>query len=105
MDVLFDIVATTPVVVSEAMPASGTTRAREHPPASAPCPRCGVEVLTGRTATGEAVTVDPHQRTYVVCWLNNAPQPQLRASAGYPVHRCLAADAPPLQLPAPAAGG
>ena len=53
-----------------------------------PCARCGALVLTGSIETGEEVTLDPHQRTYVVVWLNNNPQPQLRASAGYPVHMC-----------------
>jgi hypothetical protein len=59
-------------------------------PAYTPCEHCGLEVLTGITDTGEAVILDPHQRCYVVLWQNNAPQPELRFSAGYPVHRCTA---------------
>jgi hypothetical protein len=57
-------------------------------PAYAPCPHCGLAVLTGVIEEGNEVTLDPHQQCYVVLWLNNDPQPQLRLSAAYPVHQC-----------------
>jgi hypothetical protein len=87
MEWLIDVPPPSRVVVSEEEAPKGTKR--EHPAAYAPCSSCGVMVLTGMTDTGEAVMLDTHQRTYVALWLNHAPQPQLRASAGYPVHRCL----------------
>jgi hypothetical protein len=50
---------------------------------------CGAMVLTGETAPGVTVTVEPDRlQTYVVFWGNGEPMPQLRPSAGYPVHRC-----------------
>jgi hypothetical protein len=57
-------------------------------PPYAPCSHCGLEVLTGITDQGVTLVLDPHQRCYVVLWQNNAPQPDLRPSGAYPVHRC-----------------
>jgi hypothetical protein len=87
MDTLFDLAATSPVVDREDL-LPGGERTRDHPPAYAPCPHCGLAVLTGMTDEGTTVALDPHQRCYVVLWLDNAPQPQLRVSAAYPVHLC-----------------
>jgi hypothetical protein len=67
-------------------------------PAYAPCPNCGLEVLTGVTEQNEAVTLDPHQRCYVVLWQNNEPWPGLRASGAYPVHQCGAGGLQPAHM-------
>lgn len=51
--------------------------------------QCGRMVLTGETAAGVRLTLEPgNSPTYTVLWLNGAPMPQLRESAGYPVHQC-----------------
>jgi hypothetical protein len=52
------------------------------------CPQCGVQVLTGQTPSGQQVTVEPDVQTYVVVWLEGAPQPVMHQSRGYPLHRC-----------------
>ena len=57
-------------------------------PAYAPCPTCGVLVLTGETTRGEVLALDPHQRTYAPVWANDTPRPVLHESRGYPVHVC-----------------
>jgi hypothetical protein len=59
----------------------------DTPAAYAPC-RCGVMVLTGLTAAGQRLALDPSVTTYSVLWLNGEPMPQLRESRGYPVHVC-----------------
>lgn len=60
----------------------------ETPRADRPC-ACGCPTLTGVTPQGETVTLDVSgTRTYVVVWHQGEPTPQLRQSAGYPVHWC-----------------
>lgn len=54
----------------------------------APCPQCGVLVLTGATVTGVLVALDTQVPCYVALWLSETPRPVLHASRGYPVHRC-----------------
>lgn len=50
--------------------------------------RCGQMVLSGTTAVGTVVTVDPQVLTYVVDWMAGTPTPRLMQSRGYPVHQC-----------------
>ena len=89
MDTLFDIPTLTPVVMREERSLESTRAgAPDHPPAYGPCLHCGLDVLTGMTDEGMPVALDPHQRCYVVLWLNTTPQPHLRVSAAYPVHQC-----------------
>jgi hypothetical protein len=57
-------------------------------PAYAPCPTCGVMILTGHTPSGQVVTVQPDVRMYVVVWENDTAQPVLHESRGYPPHQC-----------------
>jgi hypothetical protein len=70
------------------LPAPALDEAEPSPPAYAPCPTCGVLVLTGRTPAGVQVAVDTHVQSYTVLWLPKAPEPLLHESRGYPVHRC-----------------
>jgi hypothetical protein len=64
------------------------TKGADLSPAYTPC-RCGVMVLTDRTAAGRRLAWDPAVMTYSVLWLNDEPVPQLRESRGYPVHTCV----------------
>jgi hypothetical protein len=57
-------------------------------PAAAPCQGCGVQVLTGTTRDGEAVTVDPGWECFVIFWQERATVPRLDPSRAYPRHRC-----------------
>jgi len=86
---LLDVPPTSAVILNEDAPPRGK-QARESPPAYAPCARCGGLVLVGKTDTDEEVALDPSQRCYLVLWQNRAPQPALRASGAYPIHRCAA---------------
>jgi hypothetical protein len=63
-------------------------RKKETPPCYAPCEACGMQVLTGETATGTRLALDTHIRTYTVLWLPDTPRPVLHESRGYPVHVC-----------------
>jgi hypothetical protein len=65
-------------------------RQRAHPPCYASCEACGERVLTGVTAQGQRLALDPQVATYVVIWEKQAPLPRLVPSQAYPVHRCLA---------------
>ena len=76
-------------------PASGGFRkrapkARDPAPAYAPCPACGLMVLTGQTRTGERLALDVHVPTWCVLWNTGEALPVLEQSRGYPVHGCVA---------------
>jgi len=60
----------------------------ELPPCYAPCPRCGVDVLTGATREGRVLALDTHTATYTVVWGNGEPQPIFSLSRAYPAHGC-----------------
>jgi hypothetical protein len=60
----------------------------DAPPAYAPCPVCGVQVLTGATPAGLRLALDVGIKTYVVDWDRGTPALLLIESRGYPVHRC-----------------
>jgi hypothetical protein len=54
-----------------------------------PCPSgCGSLVLTGRTAEGQAITLDTSVPCYCIVWREGTPEPKLSPSRGYPVHCC-----------------
>jgi hypothetical protein len=53
-----------------------------------PCATCGQQVLTGTTAQGQLVDVEPDQLTYTVLWPEGRPAPLLSLTRGYPLHRC-----------------
>ena len=69
-------------------------KAREVPPAYAPCPSCGAPVLTGATPAGERLALDTQVKSYVPLWLSETPRPVLHESRGYPVHHCAPGLAP-----------
>jgi hypothetical protein len=64
-------------------------RKSETPPCYVSCEACGVLVLTGATTAGARLSLDTHIATYAVQWDQEAHEPILHQSRGYPVHQCL----------------
>jgi hypothetical protein len=53
-----------------------------------PCAACGVPVMTGVTARGALIPVEPQTMTYTLLWQPKEPRPRLTPGRGYPVHQC-----------------
>ena len=73
------------------IPAKNGRSKADVPACHAPCPRCGVMVLTGTTTAGVQVQLDIQGQSYTVLWLPESAQPVLYQSRGYPTHRCVPA--------------
>jgi hypothetical protein len=80
-------VVSTGLAPTAEVPASAR-RGREQPPCYASCEACGTMVLTGVTATGTRLAVEPQRLTYAVNWPSGTPEPTLYESRGYPLYRC-----------------
>ena len=65
-------------------------KAKDAPPAYAPCEACGQPVLIGETRAGKRLALHVHVRTYAVSWDKGVPLPRLDESRAYPLHGCRA---------------
>jgi hypothetical protein len=71
------------------LPAS-RQRGPDAPPVYAPCSGCSAMVVTGLTATGQRVQVEPGRRTYTIVWHPQAALPTLQESRACAAHVCQA---------------
>ena len=71
-----------------------TSRRKDRAPVYVPCEACGAQVVTGATASGRRLALDPHVTTYTILWHHEAA-PVLQESRAYPVHHCGAPGATP----------
>jgi hypothetical protein len=65
-----------------------TTRTKATTPAYLPCPQCQAMVLTGVTASGTVLAVEPSRRCWSEVWANQEARPLLQMSRAMPEHVC-----------------